>query len=278
MEMPCPDNTPGIGSEGGGWRRVSTRKWARNQVVVCLFVLAWLIFLHFRLALHPVPGVQVLGQAFDLTREASFPTFWGCLLSLGVGLCCFAIAHFLPHGDASPSRRRSWGFAGLVMLVFAVDDAIAFHERVGSITSLKFVDAMGYTSYPWHLTVGPILGLGFLVAGLVIWRDIRKLRGLTTALFLAVAGHAAAFALDIREGTIQMASLALQQPAKGSESLPMAMAVEESLEIAGTTLLLFVVFRYLTHLIGDLDLRWKESGAEHPRTPPLSAITVESRT
>jgi len=278
METQFHSNELETGLGRDGWSRFSPKNWARNQLVLSLFILAWLVFLHYRLSLHHLPGVQVLGQAFDLTRESSFPTFWTSLLTLGIGLLCFVISHFLRHEGAPKMRRYAWSFAGIVFLVFAVDDAIAFHERIGSITSLNLVSALRYPSYPWHVTVAPILGLGLLLTFFIIWRDIRKKPGLTAWLFLALACFAGAFFLDFREGVLQMESSALQQPVPGSEALPQLMLVEEVLEIAGMTFLFFVVLSYLIRLTGVVDLCRKKTAAECALKQPQSAELAASVT
>jgi hypothetical protein len=256
MQTPFHSDQSGDGVKPAHRLESASKNRARNLLIACFFVEAWLIFLHIQLALHSTPTVRALGQAFDMTRESSIATYWSCLLALGTGLACFFVASLLRQNGASGLRYRGWIFAGIVFVCVSVDDAIAFHEKIGAITSLGLMHSLNYPSYPWHVTVAPIVGAGLLLAALVIWRDVRKVRGLTATLLLALGCFAVALGLDFMEGITEMAALESVVPAVEVDYLPIMMLTEEGLEMVGTTMILYVVFSYLMLLMRDANKRW----------------------
>jgi len=233
-----PEVTSGIALE-----RPSNNR-ARDLLIAFLFIEVWLVFLHFQLALHTTPTVRALGQAFDITRESSIATYWSSLLALCVGMVCFFVAIQRRQSATTKPGYRKWIFAGVVFVCLSIDDAIAFHEKIGAITSLGLMHALNYPSYPWHVSVAPIIIICLLTAVIGIWRDVRKIKGLTALLLLALGCFAAALGLDFLEGVEEMA--ALQTGAASSPGLPSRMVIEELLEMVGTTFLLYVVFAYMT--------------------------------
>ena len=224
---------------------------ARNVLIVCLFVEAWLIFLHVRLALHSTPTVRALGQAFDMTRESSIATYWSCLIALGIGVVCLFVASLLRRNGASRLRHRGWILAGIVFICVSIDDAIAFHEKIGAITSLGLMRSLNYPSYPWHVSVAPLVAAGVLLAAWVIWREVRKMPGLTTMLVLALGCFSMALGLDFIEGLAEMAALESAEPTATAEYMPIMMLTEEALEMTGTTIVLYVVISYMISLVRD---------------------------
>ena len=232
MQTPFHSDTRGDGLLYGNQLVHTTKNQARNLLIVCFFIEAWLIFLHVTLALHATPTVRALGQAFDVTREASIATYWSCLLALGTGLACLFVANLLRRSSASKLRYRGWIFAGVVFVLVSIDDAIAFHEKIGAITSLGLMNSLKYPSYPWHITVAPIVVTGLLLAAFFIWRDIRKIRGLTAMLLLALGCFAVALGLGFMEGVSEMAAMESVVPTAASEHMPIIMLTEEVLEMA----------------------------------------------
>lgn len=262
MQTPSHSEEPGDGVVSGDRLEAPGKNRARNLLIACLFVEAWLVFLHFRLAMHATPSVRLLGQAFDVTRESSVATYWSSLLALGVGVISFFTAYLLRENGASALRSRAWMFIGTVFVLISVDDAIAFHEKIGSITSLGIMRSLNYSSYPWHITVAPFIALGLLLAVYFIWKDIRKVNGLSAMLILALVCFAAAFGLDYVEGLKEMVAVNSGELAPGSEHLPLLRLTEEMLEMGATTLFLYVVFTYLTHLMRSVGISLGRSGVE----------------
>ncbi len=255
MQTPFHSDMLGDGVLCGSQLEVTSKNQARNLLIVCLFVEAWLIFLHVKLALHATPTVRALGQAFDITREASIATYWSCLLAFGAGLACLFVAKLLRRNGSSKLRHRGWCFAGVVFVCLSIDDAIAFHEKIGAITSLGLMRSLNYPSYPWHVTVAPIVIIGLLLAAIVIWREVRKIEGLTTMLLLALGCFAVALGLDIVEGIKEMSAMAAMEIVPDPEYLPIMMLTEEVLEMVGTTIILYVVFSYLMSLMANAGFR-----------------------
>ncbi len=231
--------------------RLSTysKNRARDLLIACLFVEAWLVFLHFQLALHATPTVRALGQAFNLTRESSIATYWSCLLTLATGVVCFVVANLLRQSGASKFRHRAWIFSGIVFVCLSIDDAVALHEKIGAITSLELTHALNYPSYAWHISVAPVIVVALILAALVIWREIRDNTGLTITLLLSLGCFTLALGLDFMGGIEEMAAIESGGAAAASQSLPILMVIEEVLEMAGMTIMLFVVYSHMTSLV-----------------------------
>lgn len=239
---------------GSQARSISTTNWPRNVLISCLFIEVWLIVLHFHVALHPKPTVRVLGQALDFTRESSLPTFFGSLLAFAISVAAFLVSRFQEQKTGVTLRKVAWmGLAGL-FLIIAIDDSIAMHERIGSITSLKFMEDIHYPSYPWHVTIAPFLALGLLSIVLMIWRDIQSVKGLVPMLLVSLGCYAAAIGMDFMEGIEQMGSSHLEPDMIKDDMLPILMLTEEVIEIAATVVFLYVVLSYLLHLLNDREL------------------------
>jgi len=258
-------DTSAKGVKPGDMLGFAVNSRARDLLIACLFVEAWLVFLHFQLALHATPTVRALGQAFDMRREASIATYWSCLLTLGIGLVCFCVTVIQRRNGSAKLSCRGWAYAGIVFVCLSVDDAIAFHEKIGAITSLELMHSLNYPSYPWHVSVAPIITFCLLSAAFVIWRDVRRIEGLTAILLLALGCFAIALGLDFMEGIEEMA--AMETGAANSPVLPFLMVAEELLEMVGATLILYVVFSYMTSLVrgkkaADSDAYLRQSVAE----------------
>ena len=231
---------------------IATANWPRNVLIVCLFVEAWLIFLHFRLTQYENPTVTLLGQAFDLTRESALPTYWSSLLALGVGASALAV-FLVEKAKGKPSVSKvAWLVAAILFTCISLDDAMAFHERLGAITSLDLMERLHYRSYPWHITVAPLFALGFLAIAIPIWRAVKCLPGLTFMLLVGFACYGGAIALDFVEGIYQMSRAGSTPPA--FLNLPMLMVTEEALEMAGTTFFLYVFFSYFLHRLDETEV------------------------
>lgn len=223
----------------------SSSNWPRNLLVVCLFIEAWLIFLHLRLSFNATATDSVLGQAFDFTRESSLPTYVGCVIAFGVALAAFSVHLLAGNQEDSKLSKYAWLGAATLFAMFSVDDAIGMHERIGAITSLELMDSLSYPGYPWHITIAPVFGGGLLAVVFLIWRDIRSIPGLASMLILALFCYIGAFGLDVIEGFEQMRFTRGIAPAEANPQLPLLMLTEEVLEMAATSLFLYTFARYL---------------------------------
>lgn len=205
----------------------------RGLLILCLFIQGWFVILHLHLANHTSPGVTLLGQAFDLTREGSIPTSWACLQAIGVGITALLILLLRQRQGIPTSHSTGWVIAAILFITIAIDDAASLHERIGAITSLGMMDNLGYPSYPWHIVVAPGFALGLLLAVYLLWGDLKQVRGGRTLVVVAVACFGLSQCIDFVEGLERMSKLPMEVLSK---PLPYWMIVEEVLEMVGTAL------------------------------------------
>ncbi len=229
----------------------------RSLLLLCLFIQAWLVFLHMRLADHENPGVTVLGQAFDVTRESSVPTSWAFLQAVGVAVTAAWVAILLRVQGVTLGRRIGWIGAAFLFGAIAIDDAAALHERFGSITSLDLMRDLGYPSYPWHVTVAPFLGLGLLTILALVWRDIASVPRGRILILLALGCFGFSQGIDFVEGIERMSSLPTEALSK---ALPPWMMIEETLEMVGTALILYVFVAFLARRACGLQFVFIDKG------------------
>ncbi len=219
----------------------------RYFLIVALFIQGWFLILHFWLAEHADPSVRVLGRAFDLTREGTFPTFWSCLQAMIIAVAAFVIAWTLQSPSAKRRLRLAWQGIGVLFTLIALDDAAGIHERVSAITAMSLMDRLAYPSYPWHVLLAPFLVIGLLMSAGVLLVEIKECVAKRAALGLGLLCFAAAIVMDFAEGLGVMAELteASHDTVSSTDK-----AVEEMLELIGTTMFAFVT---LSLLVGRLD-------------------------
>jgi len=236
---------------------------------MCLFIQGWLVILHCRLANDPNPGVAVLGQAFDLTRENSIPTVWAFLQAFGVATIAWLVLG-LRRRQGIPMRHSfGWMIAAILFLTIAVDDAASLHERIGSITSLGLIDGIGYPSYPWHLTVAPLFASGVILIVFFLWDDLKEVRGGRALVVAAVACYAISQGIDFVEGVERMSNL----PMAGiSKLLPHSMVIEEVLEMAGTAMFGCAFAACLLKQVAGIPIIFRGAGATAPEAEDSRAF------
>lgn len=224
----------------------------RNYLVTVLFMQAWFLLLHFLLAQHTDPSVRVLGKAFDLTREGTVPSFWASIQALIVALAAFGIAWGLKGDFKQRILRTGWYAVGGLFTIIALDDAAGFHERVSAITAISWMDGIDYPSYPWHVILAPFLVIGLLASGWMFWKALGPMISGQIALGLAFLCYGGAFVIDFAEGLGAMAELT----ESSFETLTSTdKAVEEMLELVGTTLIAYVALMLFARRFDGLVIR-----------------------
>ena len=208
-----------------------------------VFIQAWLVLLHFRLAGHDSANVRVVGQAFDLMRESTIPSAFAALQALFASVIAGAMAGKVRHMD---TKRRWIGWLSLmaVFFIIAADDAGAIHERINAIVSLQLVESLHYPSYPWHVVLVPFFAIALLVPLWAIRSDLAIKPSQQVALGMALVCYALALAFDFAEGWEMMTRV---QGDPIPAQLVQMMVAEEILEMIGTTLFVYVFLTTLLH-------------------------------
>ena len=202
-------------------------------------VFAWLVAFDLVLAVAYVltnhlfvDAPEVIQHWFDLDAEQNLPTWYSSAQLLVLGLlsalyACRVSDRFL---------RRFYLLAALAFVFFSADETATFHEGLTALsknTSVRsfFPEAHGM----WII----VYSLGFLALALIFRREIaaflRERSGLVT--FLAGA------ALFVTGGVLMEIVGYFVSAVQGTGSFPYAVevTVEESLELLGESLMIYVL-------------------------------------
>ncbi len=176
-----------------------------------------------------------------------------------------AVSLLLSKYDSESLNRKSrfgWLIATFLFGAIALDDAVGFHERIGAITSLDFMEDIHYKSYPWHITVAPIFGIAFIVMLTLILLAIRKIEGLFSLLILALSLFALILGIDFLEGIELMAAAGSEVLNEGtSRKIATLMVTEEFSEMAGTILFLHIFVSCFCSEVQSIEFKKREPEA-----------------
>lgn len=192
-----------------------------------------------------------LRRVFNITREDSFSNWFSSLQLLCVGMVVLVI--FLIE------KIRGWAFISFFFIFMAIDDATKLHERVGTAFQLSPLGQIisFYPSYAWQVVFGPFfIGCGiFLVT--YLWRRLKEQR---KYILLALSLYAIAVGLDFLEGQDHSiyGGIGLLLSTKTQWVVHFAKALEEVLEMFGTSIFLVAFLHYLLSLHEGFLLRWKK--------------------
>lgn len=180
---------------------------------------------------------SVLLPFFSLSVEANLPTFYAALLLAGCGVLLLLVGAGAAQTGA-PFRRR-WKALGAVFLYLSLDEAVELHEHLG-----KLLQFGGVLYYSWVVPAGVlVLALGLLYLPLLRHLPQKTRRRFVLAGVLYVGG---ALALEL--------PLGWWAERAGTENLRYALLdwVEESLELAGSSLFLVSLLSHLRERHGEL--------------------------
>ena len=227
-----------------------------RQVWMILLVTAvWLIAAHvvsLQLTyLYAHPHQFGFERLLALDREQNLASWYSSLILL-LGALLLTLIWSLSRRRGDPLSRY-WLGLGVIFFCIAIDESATIHETVVGrllVTTLPTVTTSGYRLYPWVLTGGGFVGL----VGLVYLRFLARLPsvtrwGLSLSGVLYVTG---ALGMDVLEENVESTA--------GRETLRygLLVAVEESLEMVGVLILLYVLWRYLVSTYGEVALILKE--------------------
>jgi hypothetical protein len=208
-------------------------------------------------------SVGSIRRMLNITREDSLSNWFSSLQAIMVGSVLWLIA-FAVRKQIQDYKRKFYCWAGIgsFFIYMGIDDAIKFHERMG--TAFKDIlsrsaETSGpgilnsahnaFPSYPWQMIFGPFfMAIGIFMLWF-LWKELlpQKLRYL---LLVAIWLYVLAVGLDFVEGLDN-------KPYEGIASFfstedfrirHMSKALEEFLEMFGTTIFLTVFLKYLFRL------------------------------
>jgi len=207
-------------------------------------------------------SVGSIRRMLNITREESLSNWFSSLQLIMAGTVIWLIS-FTVRMQMQDYKRKFYCWAGIgsFFVYMGIDDAIKFHERMGTAFKellLRSVEKSGpgtlysiyeaFPSYPWQMLFGPF----FMAIGIFIiwflWEELlpQKSRYL---LLVAIWLYILAVGLDFVEG--------LDKPYEGIAGFfstedfrirHMSKALEEFLEMFGTTIFLTVFLKNLFRL------------------------------
>ncbi len=238
------------------------------RIFWCLFGFELLIvFLDVFVSHYEWSSVGAIRRMVNITREDSLSNWFSSLQAIAVGstvwLTAFAVRN-QKEGTYYKKKFYCWAGIGLFFVYMGIDDAIKFHERVGTtfkVLLFETDDTSGsgilgsiyefFPSYTWQLVFGPF----FVSVGLFIvwylWKELYSKK--LWALFLVgICLYAIAVMLDFVEGLYnepyEEMGIAGFFSTTNSRIRHMSKALEEFLEMLGTTIFLTVFLKNLFRL------------------------------
>jgi len=213
-----------------------------SSIVILLLVVADVLFFYGDITAS-VP-VRLL---FIVTREDSLANWYSSILTLAVGLVAWVIYK-------ANNRQPLWLLVTVFFIYAATDDATAIHERLGHEMKMWVDDSpwdtliLAFPSYSWQLFIAPIFAMIAVYIALQLSKQLRKTE--FRWLFVGFALLATAISFDFIEGLF-LKALA------GDSVGHLLRLVEETLEMAGMTMVLYAFGR---HLSGLLEIRCRYRG------------------
>lgn len=220
-------------------------------------------------------SVGSIRRMLNITREDSLSNWFSSLQAIMVGTVLWLIA-FAVRKQMQDYKRKFYCWAGIgsFFIYMGIDDAIKFHERMG--TAFKAfvswsVETSGpgilssvhnaFPSYPWQMIFGPFfMAMGIFMLWF-LWKEfsLRKSRFL---FLVAIWLYVLAVGLDFVEGLdgefFEDVGIAGFFSTEDFRIRHMSKALEEFLEMFGTTIFLTVFLKYLFRLSQE----WKINIAE----------------
>ncbi|GAX59323.1 permease component [Candidatus Scalindua japonica] len=206
----------------------------------------------------------------NITREDSLSNWFSSLQAIVVG----AVLWLTSVGVNAQMRDnyykwKSYGWAGIgsFFIYLGIDDAIKFHERMGTAFKVLFFDnddTFGtgvlvraydaFPSYTWQLVFGPVfVSIGIFMIWF-LWKELSS-RKLWYWFLVGISLYAVAVGLDFVEGLdgSQYEEMGITDffSTSNHRIRHMSKALEEFLEMLGTTIFLIIFLKNIFRLSGE---------------------------
>jgi len=183
---------------------------------------------------------SLLIDFFSLTEEKNFPTFWSSFLLLA---CSFVLAAIsATKTGVAGDFKRHWTILSAIFCYLAVDEFVEIHEWLTAIPSLA--DRHGYLYYGW------VIPAGFLVAAFAL-SYLKFLFHLPLSTRIKVAWAGVVFVSGAL-GVELILGAWTETHDEDNFIWCMIGAVEEAMEIMGSSLFLYALLEYLGRIAPDL--------------------------
>lgn len=208
--------------------------------------------------------VRAIRRMFNIAREDSLGTWLSSTQMLAVGLVLLLIGWARKQEAGRMSARvAGWYVLAGFFIYMGIDDAIKFHERVGTafkvlVRAMDGPDPGGvagfFPSYAWQLVFGPFFAAMGVFVIWFLWRELKTARE-RRYVFIGIGCYVAAVILDFVEGLKNPPYPVLADLFSSSVGTirHYAKVVEEFLEMFGTT---WQLVAFLGHLFTNFPA-WK---------------------
>ncbi len=218
-------------------------------------------------------SVGSIRRMLNITREDSLSNWFSSIQLIMAGSVLWLIA-FAVRKQMQDYKKKFYCWAGIgsFFIYMGIDDAIKFHERIGTAFKTlvsRSAETSGpgilnsahnaFPSYSWQMIFGPFfMAMGIFMLWF-LWKELlsQKLRDL---LLVAICLYVLAVGLDFVEGFPRTGKHRGQEISKPYEGIAsffstedfrirhMSKVLEEFLEMFGTTIFLTVFLKYLFRL------------------------------
>jgi hypothetical protein len=205
-------------------RRLARRVWCATAVVACAGLLGELVQRRW------TGAPRWLGPLFSLSYEGNLPSWYSAMLLFGCSVL-LGLAAADARRSSAPHPRR-WALLALVFLYMSLDEAAELHEHLGGLLELH-----GALYFSWVVPAAVVVA----VLGVAYLPFLRDLPVRTRWRFI-VAG-----VIYVGGALLMELPLGWWTERAGDDNLVYALLdfVEESLELAGTSLFLAALLDYL---------------------------------
>lgn len=210
---------------------ISWRKWTTVLgIVLATLCVAGVYAEHARYLLH---SDSPLVDYFSLTEEKNVPTWWSSAL---LAACAVVLGFIAATKTRGPGQFKGhWIALSAIFCYMSIDELVEIHEW---LNSLKSVDGLhGFLYYGWVVPAGAIVGVFALSYLKFLFHLPPKTRNAVALAGLIYVGGAIGIEL----------LLGVWTDVHGENNFMWAVigAVEEAMEMLGSSLFLLTLLRYL---------------------------------
>lgn len=229
-----------------------------NRLLACLLgitvvmAIVHLIFQYLNLNVyHELNGhIFEMSNRVDFDDEASIPTWFSQFILLSIAVGAFISAYLSRPRSNKNNSRIFWLIVGGISFLLSIDEVAALHEFVlQTVHLLTFGESGATKSNNAWVMVLPFITIGALA---LVWRAIRNLSKQIVWLF--VLGGAIYLA-----GAVGIDIITNADAANNFINAGILVAIEESMELIGSSIILFAIIRHLElNHSGKIKLALKE--------------------
>ncbi|MCP4268735.1 MAG: hypothetical protein GY777_24670 [Candidatus Brocadiaceae bacterium] len=250
-----------------------------NRLFWCLLGFEFLIvFLDIYVNHYAGIDISEIRKMVNITREDCLSNWFSSLQAIIVGSTVWLIAFSVRNQKKGINYKKKfycWAGIGVFFIYLGIDDALRFHERIGTAFKVLFYESNRtsdsgifsyiceyFPSYLWQAVFGPF----FVSAGIFIvwflWKELHS-KKLWFWFLVGIGLYAVAVGLDYVEGLpdkpYEKMGIAGFFSTSNYRIGHMSKALEEFLEMLGTTIFLVVFLKNLSRLSREWKFNIRES-------------------